>query len=84
MTNPANQNNNDSSKTAFKVAASPFNPIKLELVIILIIGFVLWLVLDSITDNDLTHVAILFLYSASSAIWLALRIRHIVQQKSNN
>ena len=84
MTNPANQNNNDSSKTAFKVAASPFNPIKLELVIILIIGFVLWLVLDSITDNDLTHVAILFLYSASSAIWLTLRIRHIAQQKSNN
>lgn len=84
MTNLANKNKNESSKTAFSVAASPFNPVKLELVIILISGLVLWLVLNSITDNDVTHVAILFLYSISGALWLSLRIRKIARQNDND
>jgi hypothetical protein len=84
MTNSTNQDNNGSSKTAFTVAASPFNPVKLELVIILIAGLVLWLVLDSITDKDLTHVAILFLYSISGALWLILRVHKIARQNDND
>ena len=80
MTNPADQNKDKPSKSAFSVAASPFNGIKLELAIILIVGFVLWLVLDSITDNDLTHIAVLFVYSCSTALWLAWRVRNIMQQ----
>ena len=73
-----------SSKTAFAVAASPFNAIKLEVAIILIIAFVLWLVLNSITDSDLTHVAILFVYSVTGAAWITLRIRHVSQQSSED
>ena len=84
MTNPTSQDNNKPSKNAFTVAASPFNPVKLELVILLISGVVLWLVLDSITDNDVTHLAILFLYSISAALWLTLRIRNIVKQNNND
>ena len=80
MTSPANQEKNELPKSTFSVAASPFNPVKLELVIMLITGFVLWLVLDSITDNDLTHVAILFLYGVSAAAWLSLRIRKLSRQ----
>ncbi len=84
MTTPTKQENNKPPKSAFSVAASPFNPVKLELVVLLIIGFVLWLVLNSITDSDLTHVAILFLYSVSGAAWLSLRIRKLLQKNSGN
>ena len=80
MTNSEEQLKDKPPKSAFSVAASPFNGIKLELAIILIVGFVLWLVLDSITDNDLTHVAALLIYSCSAAAWLAWRVRSIVQQ----
>ena len=83
MTNPADHNN-ESSKSAFSVAASPFNAIKLELIIILIVGFVFWLVLQSITDNDLTHIAVLFLYSTTGAIWLSLRVRYIARKAGDN
>lgn len=69
--------------TAFAVAASPFNAIKLELVIVLIVGFLLWLLLDSITDNDWTHITILLAYSVSGALWLSLRIRKVTRQSSN-
>lgn len=71
------------STAAFTVAASPFNAVKLELVIVLIVGFVLWLVMHSITDNDLTHILILFLYSASGALWLSVRVRNVSQQSSD-
>lgn len=73
------QSSSENSK-AFAVAASPFNAIKLELVIILIVGFLLWLLLNSITENDLTHVFILFVYGVSGAVWLSLRIRKVYQQ----
>ena len=84
MTDPVDNNNKKASDSAFSVAASPFNAIKLELVIILIVGFVLWLVLNSITNNDLTHIAVLFLYSTGGAIWLSLRVRRVVRQISEN
>jgi len=83
MTN-STDNNKESSKSVFTVAASPFNSIKLELAIILIIGFVFWLVLNSITNNELTHIALLFLYSSCGAIWLSLRIRHVARKASKN
>lgn len=70
--------------SAFKVAASPFNAIKLELVIVLIVGFLLWMVLNSITESDLTHIVVLFVYSVSGAIWLSLRIRKVSQQTSKS
>ena len=72
------------SKQVFAVAASPFNAIKLELPIILILGFLLWAVLNSITDNDLTHIVVLFLYSLTGAIWLSLRIRFVSRQVDKN
>ena len=68
--------------TAFTVAASPFNTIKLELVIVLIIGFLLWIVLNSITDNDWAHIVILFVYSVGGAVWLSVRVRKVLQQSA--
>ena len=70
------------AKSGFSVASSPFNAIKLEIAIIIIIAFLLWAVLNSITDNDLTHVAILFLYSMTGAVWVVARIRFITLQNT--
>ena len=84
MSDSTDQDPEKSSTTAFAVAASPFNAIKLEVVIIFIIAFVLWLVLDSITDSDLTHVAILFLYSMTGAAWITTRIRYITKRISKD
>jgi len=67
-------------KSAFSVEASPFNAIKLELAILLLLGFVFWLVLDSITNSDLTQIIILLIYSMLGSIWLAVRIRRVLQQ----
>lgn len=67
-------------KKAFHVAPSPLNEVKLELVIILLLGFVLWIVMDSITNSDLTQISVLFLFSAIGALWVVLRIRYLSKQ----
>lgn len=68
------------NKQAFQVAPSPFNAVKLELVIILLFGFLLWAVMDSITNNDVTQIAVLFLFSAIGAGWLVVRVRRLAQR----
>ena len=71
---------NDFKKTkkqAFQVAPSPLNAVKLELVIILLFGFLLWIVLDSITNNDVTQIVVLFLFSITGAVWLVMRTRYL-------
>lgn len=83
MNHSADQDNKP-AKSAFSVAASPFNAVKLELAIILIAGFILWLVLNTITNNDMTHIAVLFVYSSCGAIWLSLRIRGVARKSRKN
>ena len=69
-----------SDKQTFEVAASPYNAVKLELVIILIFGFLLWAVLDSITNDDFTQIIVLFLFSLTGTIWLVIRTRYLSQR----
>ena len=71
---------NHSKKKAFSVNASPLNPVKLELVIILLVGVLLWLLVDSITKNQAAQIAILFLYGIVGALWLLYRTRSIVSR----
>jgi F0F1-type ATP synthase assembly protein I len=66
------------NKKSFYVAASPFNPVKLELVIIILIGIVLWMTLDSITNKSFTQIVTLLLFGCVGAGWLLTRIRLIV------
>jgi len=73
-----------STKKSFSVNASPLNPVKLELAIILLVGLLLWLLLDSITESQSAQIAILFLYSFLGAIWLLLRTRYVVLRTKNN
>lgn len=64
----------------FGVAASPFNGVKLELGLCLILGTLLWLGADSITANEGTQLLMLLSYGLLAAIWLVLRTRIILRR----
>ncbi|NOX92684.1 MAG: hypothetical protein GXP18_09635 [Gammaproteobacteria bacterium] len=69
-----------SSSRGFGVAASPFNGVKLELGICIILGMLLWLGADSITANEGTQLLILLMYSLSGTIWLVMRTRAVLHR----
>jgi hypothetical protein len=68
------------AKNGFGVAASPLNTVKMELGIVLFLGFVLWLAADSITGSITTQLLLLVSYGLLSAGWLVFRTRSVVQQ----
>ncbi|MEK6747823.1 MAG: hypothetical protein AABY83_01285 [Pseudomonadota bacterium] len=59
----------------FSVQASPFNPIKFELGIILIIGLLLVLVIERITPRGVLQLLGLWVYAMAGVAWLSWRIR---------
>jgi len=64
----------------FGVAASPFNGVKLELGICIILGMLLWLGADSITGNEGTQLLVLLAYSLLGTIWLIVRTRAVLRR----
>ena len=72
-----------SSKKGFGVAASPFNGVKIELGIVLILGFVLWLAADSITASIAAQLLLLAGYGFISAFWLVIRTRRVMRHTNN-
>ena len=78
MNDTENQN-----KAGLRVVASPFNAVKLELAVIVVVGLVLWVVVDSITGNEITQIGILFGFGVAAAIWLVLRTRYLAQRIVN-
>jgi len=68
----------------FSVKASPFNPVKLELGIILLMGLLLILVVHRISDNVSEQLVILLGFGVISMFWLIRRIRQVVQQQTHS
>ena len=64
----------------FGVAASPFNSVKMELGIALIIGLVLWLAADSITASVGAQLLLLVGYGLISSVWLIFRTHRVLKQ----
>ena len=64
----------------FGVAASPFNQVKIELAIALILGIILWLAAESITASIATQLLLLVSYGLISASWLIVRTRHVLHR----
>jgi len=64
----------------FGVAASPFNQVKIELGLALILGIVLWLAAESITASITAQLLLLAGYGLISASWLIFRTQRIAQQ----
>lgn len=65
-------------KSGTSVAPSPFNAVKLELALILLVSCVLLFVVSSITKEFLGQLLLLASFSAVSTLWLVFRIRYIL------
>jgi len=74
------ENERQAAGKGFGVAASPLNSVKLELGIILFVGLLLWLAVDSITADLAYQLLILGGFSAAGALWLVLRTRRTLRQ----
>ncbi|WP_455206719.1 hypothetical protein [Kaarinaea lacus] len=62
------------------VAPSPFNAIKLELAVIMIVGFMLWISVDSITNSEAAQIVILMVFGVLSAGWLIARTHYVLRR----
>ncbi|MDH5231342.1 MAG: hypothetical protein OEZ58_08685 [Gammaproteobacteria bacterium] len=65
----------------FTISASPFNPVKFDLGVILILAIGIWLLVGVVTSQALIQILIMFSYGISSMIWLVLKIRRIYRQQ---
>jgi len=66
------------NKSGFTVAASPLNPVKLELGIVLILGFVLFLVVSYLVESPLAQFGILIAYGLLSMLWIIYRVKSLI------
>jgi len=80
MIDPENKGNH---RQGLSVAPSPFNAVKLELAVILIVGLLLWIAVDSITNSDVAQIVILLVFGVLGAAWLILRT-HILLRRLQN
>jgi hypothetical protein len=62
----------------FGVAASPLNSVKFELGVILCVGALLWLAVDSITADLGRQLLILVAYGMAGMVWLIYRTRRVM------
>ena len=68
------------TRAGFQVAASPLNAVKLELAIIVVMAILLLLLVNALSTEFLTQVAILSTFSMLSAIWLVVRTRRLIKK----
>jgi hypothetical protein len=67
-------------RSGFGVPASPFNGVKLELGVALVLGAVLWLAADSITANLGGQLLLLTGYGLVSMLWLVMHTRRVLSR----
>lgn len=66
----------------FRIAPSPFNGVKLELGVILLVGLLLLAVHDRFLTGLGPQLALLGGYGAASAAWLLVRTRRILRREA--
>jgi len=65
--------------SGFTVQASPLNQVKLELGAILIMGIVLLLIIDFITDSRESQLGVLMCFGLTAMGWLIIRVKKTMQ-----
>lgn len=68
----------EAARSGMRVAASPFNGVKLDLAIIIVLLLLIWLVLANTVKDTLTQTMILFACSGLAASWIIFRVRRIL------
>lgn len=79
-----NQTELRANPKSVSVAASPFNPVKFALAIVLCLALVLWLLLSIFTSNILVQIIVLLSYSILSSIFLVILTRYVLKQQTLN
>ena len=77
---PLKNESQQNTQAGFGVAPSPFNGVKLELGLILVLAIVVWLAADIITPEKSSQLLILFVYGLLAMGWLVLRTRRVLRQ----
>ena len=77
--NDDTENNQQPVKTGWGVSASPFNGVKLELVLILIVGITFGLLIYNLLENDFLQVLALAAYGVLASVWLIARTRSLAR-----
>ncbi|HEC20432.1 MAG TPA: hypothetical protein ENI97_14020 [Gammaproteobacteria bacterium] len=80
MTSDVSEKDPESRNKGFGVAASPFNGVKLELGISLILGVLLWLGAEFITADVGVQLLLLLSYGVLAAAWLVWRTRAVMRR----
>ncbi len=62
----------------FTVKASPFNAIKLDLALILIVGIVVLVVHERLVEHQLGQLLIVAGYGLAAMLWIVIRTRRVL------
>ena len=68
---------------AFTVAPSPFNAIKLELGIVIVLGGLLLIALDSIIEDTFVQIGVLLLAGLLGMLWIIWRTHAILKHQND-
>lgn len=76
-----NMSKNQSDSAGFGVAPSPFNGVKLELAVVMVLGLCVWMAAEFITASDFVQIIVLLGFSLVAAVWLITRTRILFRQE---
>jgi hypothetical protein len=68
----------------FTVAASPFNGVKLDLAIVMVMGGLVWLIHDRLISTPLGQLALLATYGLAAMCWIIYRTRRVLRSLSDD
>jgi hypothetical protein len=84
MAHPEREPSLPRQRRGFTVAASPFNGVKLDLALIVIVGMVVWLIHDRVIENGFGQLLFLAGYGLCAMIWIVLKTRRIARSGLTN
>ncbi len=67
-------------KAYFSVAASPFNGVKLEIALIIVVAIVLWFVVERLYPHRIEAFLLLGAFSLLAAGWIIMRARRVLKR----
>ncbi len=79
MAHPEREPSLPRRRRSFTVAASPFNGVKFDLALVIIVGLVVWLIHDRLIESGFGQMLFLAGYGLSAMVWLVAKTRRVEQ-----
>ena len=64
------------------VKTSPFNSVKIDIVLLLAGAALLWLLQTRMPESDLMQIGILFAYGLAASVWVSVKVRRIARRQA--